>query len=187
MCWFKTKTFALFLLFSSANSRPEEGFEVFEVFENPKDCLVEERSSDESKPCQFPFLYKNETFHGCTLKDATGNSDSFTGSPWCSTKINQLTFAHISGGGFFGDCLDENCPSAEFGRKTIEEILAVQNTISKFFRISLILDTVDCECVLICDFGVSQFFRVLDQIGLKAIIFYLNLIYHPPKIVSSTH
>ena len=184
MGWFKSKTFALFLLFSSANSRPEEGFE---IFEDQKDCLVEERGSSESKPCQFPFIYKNETFYGCTLKDAAGNSDSHSGNPWCSTKTNQLTFEHISGGGFFGDCLAENCPSTEFGQKAIEEILAVQNTISKFFRISLILDTVDCECVLICDFGVSQFFRVLDQIGLKAIIFYLNLIYHPPKIVSSSH
>ena len=64
MGWFKTKTFSLFLLFSLANSRPEEGFE---IFEDPKDCLVEERGSSESKPCQFPFIYKNETFYGCTL------------------------------------------------------------------------------------------------------------------------
>ena len=64
MVWFKTKTFALFLVFSSANSRPEEGFELYEA---PKDCLVEERGSSEPKPCQFPFIYKNETFYGCTL------------------------------------------------------------------------------------------------------------------------
>ena len=131
MGWYKIKTFALFLLFSLANSRPDEGFE---IFEDPKDCLVEERSSGEPKPCQFPFIYKNETFYGCTLKDAVGNSDSFTGSPWCSTKINQLTFEHISGGGFFGDCLAENCPSTEFGQNAIEEILTVQNIISKFLE-----------------------------------------------------
>ena len=139
MGWFKTKMFALFLLFSSANSRPEEGFE---IFEDQKDCLVEERGSSESKPCQFPFIYKNETFYGCTLKGATGNSDSHTGNPWCSTKTNQLTFEHISGGGFFGDCLAENCPSTEFVQKAIEEILTVQNSISKFLE-SHFLNTVD--------------------------------------------
>ena len=76
MGWFEAKIFALFLSFSLASSRPEEGFE---IFEDPKDCLVEERGSGDSKPCQFPFIYKNETFYGCTLKDAAGNSDSFTG------------------------------------------------------------------------------------------------------------
>ena len=36
MGWFEAKIFALFLSFSLASSRPEEGFE---IFEDPKDCL----------------------------------------------------------------------------------------------------------------------------------------------------
>ena len=64
------------------------------------------------KPCQIPFIFKNETFYGCTT--ILGKSETGVyrfGNPWCSTKTT-VKHEHISNGGFYGDCLEENCPSA---------------------------------------------------------------------------
>ena len=62
------------------------------------------------KKCQFPFIFQNQTFYGCTTFGAEG-------IPWCSTKIDALDFQHVGGKGYYGDCplpLDI-CPSAENG------------------------------------------------------------------------
>ena len=38
------------------------------LFENQKECLVNEKKSETNKPCEFPFIYENETYYGCTTK-----------------------------------------------------------------------------------------------------------------------
>ena len=38
------------------------------LFENQKDCLVNEKKSETNKPCEFPFIYENVTYYGCTTK-----------------------------------------------------------------------------------------------------------------------
>lgn len=85
------------------------------------DCKVRERNRRKQiKPCQFPFKYDGETFHGCIDFDVDSNTGrrQFVNrrgrpiKPWCSTKVDQSTRRHTSGGGFFGDC-DASCPSAE--------------------------------------------------------------------------
>ena len=78
----------------------------------PIGCSVIEENSGIMKPCQIPFIFKNETFYGCTT--ILGKSETGVyrfGNPWCSTKTT-VKHEHISNGGFYGDCLEENCPSA---------------------------------------------------------------------------
>ena len=60
---------------------------------------VIEKASNLQKPCQFPFVFKKYTYHGCT-KDYAGEN----GKAWCSTKVFPITNEHITGGSFFGDC-----------------------------------------------------------------------------------
>ena len=56
--------------------------------ENPDAiCNVIEVNSNSTKPCDFPFMYKDITYHGCTLKDGDGK-------PWCSTKKDPLSLEH---------------------------------------------------------------------------------------------
>ena len=49
-----------------------------------KDCVVEEVKSGLRKPCQFPFIFSNQTFYGCTIFQGEN------GNPWCSTKVDPL-------------------------------------------------------------------------------------------------
>ncbi len=51
---------------------------------NEKDCVVKEVKSGLRKPCQFPFIFSNQTFYGCTI------FQSENGNPWCSTKVDPL-------------------------------------------------------------------------------------------------
>ena len=74
-----------------------------------KDCVVIEGNSGSSKPCQFPFTYKNETFNGCTSTDRYRY-----GKPWCSTKTDNNNI-HIDG--FSGDCPKKHCPLASISEK----------------------------------------------------------------------
>ena len=68
------------------------------------ECQVTEKASNQQKPCEFPFIFKKVTYHGCTKDDAGEN-----GNPWCSTKVNSTTKEHITGQSFFGDC-NPSCP-----------------------------------------------------------------------------
>ena len=66
------------------------------------------------KPCQFPFIFKGETFHSCTTvfdKDVATAEYTY-GDPWCSTNTDSDN-NHINGNGYYGDCLRESCPSEE--------------------------------------------------------------------------
>jgi len=77
----------------------------------PKEtCMVKEISSKEVKPCQFPFIYKNRTFHGCT----TWRSNDRNSFLWCSTKTSPYTKQHIRGQKNYGACSNE-CLTHEKG------------------------------------------------------------------------
>jgi hypothetical protein len=54
-----------------------------------KDCVVKEVKSGQRKPCQFPFIFSNQTFYGCTI------FQSENGNPWCSTKADPLGREHL--------------------------------------------------------------------------------------------
>ena len=72
---------------------------------------MKELASETSKPCEGTFIYKNETYHGCTkIGDQNGRA-------WCSTKIDHLTYEHISGGNFYGFCPEDgSCSTTEEGQ-----------------------------------------------------------------------
>lgn len=57
------------------------------------ECLTED-----GRACIFPFNYDNITYFGCTLKNDPENK------AWCSTKVEEETQEHISGGGHWGHC-----------------------------------------------------------------------------------
>ena len=88
---------------------------IFEELGKEKDCLVKEVNSKTTKPCQFPFIYENKTFYGCTsyLVDKKGAEIS-NEIPWCATKIDQITMEMVTGNGYYGDCpQDGSCTTAE--------------------------------------------------------------------------
>ncbi len=79
-------------------------FAASQLFDS-KDCQVKQARDQVSKPCQFPFVYKNEIFSGCTdFEDDKG--------AWCSTNVDPDTREHVDKGGYYGYCSDD-CVSAE--------------------------------------------------------------------------
>ena len=99
----------------------------------PIGCSVIEEKSGLMKPCQIPFIFKNETFYGCTT--ILGKSEAGVyrfGNPWCSTKTT-VKHEHISNGGFYGDCLEENCPSAGEANEVLDSLF--DNHLGMFFRL----------------------------------------------------
>ena len=91
------------------------------------------------KPCQIPFIFKNETFYGCTT--ILGKSEAGVyrfGNPWCSTKTT-VKHEHISNGGFYGDCLEENCPSAGEADEVLDSLFDTGRSFSE----ALFLESVD--------------------------------------------
>jgi len=63
-------------------------------------CEALEKKTNENKPCQFPFIYKDRTYVACTTFNDT--------KPWCSTKTNPSTNEHIDARGHWGYC-DQEC------------------------------------------------------------------------------
>ena len=63
------------------------------------------------KPCQFPFIFKNETFNSCTPKHDPDDK------LWCSTRTNPITNEHIKGQDLWGYCPNNvtcNCECIDF-------------------------------------------------------------------------
>ena len=81
-------------------------------------CNVTERASVEIKPCQFPFIYKNETFFGCT---SNHDEDQL---PWCSTQTDSITNEHIDKSGYWGHCPD-TCPTEHEGQEAEDLLLSL--------------------------------------------------------------
>ena len=88
-----------------------------------KTCQVIEKETGETKPCQFPFIYNNEAFLGCTT--VTNDEIGKIGVRWCSTKTDQLD-EHDEFGSYFGECLSDFCPSAEQGMRAQDEEINLQ-------------------------------------------------------------
>ena len=133
VCYHILSILVLFLYLTKA--RPQDDLDSL-LFENQKDCSVIEKRSGESKPCQFPFIYKSETFYGCTTTDGEN------GKAWCSTLVDQLDFEHVNGGEFYGDCLLEECPTTEIGLTAQSDFVNV--SISKYSHVN----TYEKGCIL---------------------------------------
>merc|ERR1719219_1688494 len=73
------------------------------VYEHERIGLLNE--TIELKDCQFPFVYKNQTYTTCTTANANGTSDQ----PWCSTRTDSTTNEHINKQGHWGYC-GSGCP-----------------------------------------------------------------------------
>ena len=86
---------------------------------NGKDCKVIEQGSKLSKPCQFPFIYRNRTFYGCTT------FDDRDGKAWCSTKIDPFDYAAdvTPNGKFYGYCPENECPTEKIGQEWFQNQL----------------------------------------------------------------
>ena len=93
--------------------------------EESSECSVIETGSGLSKPCQFPFVYKEQSYDKCIYLDNEGND-----LPWCSTRTDDVTNEHIGGGGHYGDCSEDLCPVI------LDEVEFVkwkdQNTVGKY-------------------------------------------------------
>ena len=106
---------------------------IFGEFDNKKDCSVIETNSKSTIPCQFPFIYENKTFYGCTsyLVDKFTRAESFNAKPWCSTKNDQITMEMVTGNGYYGDCPQNgSCTSAEEAQEA--EDIWEHNEMGKF-------------------------------------------------------
>ena len=90
------------------------------IFGNTNNCSVIEKKTNLEKPCEFPFIYENKTFYGCTTYLKLANGKEKVTLPWCSTKTEAISHEHIPGGKFWGECPKDNtdtCPSAEQGQE----------------------------------------------------------------------
>ena len=76
-----------------------------------KGCHVSEQGSRKLQPCVFPFGRiingKTRFFNKCV----DTNPEKPRGVLMCSTKVNETTGMHINGGGHWGICEKEFCPS----------------------------------------------------------------------------
>ena len=45
------------------------------VISSEGECKVTEKATGDIKPCQFPFIYNNKTYYGCTTVDNGENGD----------------------------------------------------------------------------------------------------------------
>ena len=93
------------------------------IFGNTNNCSVIEKKTNLEKPCEFPFIYENKTFYGCTTYAKTPNGEVIVVLPWCSTKTEAISHEHITRRNFWGNCLKDNtkiCPSAEQGQKAAD-------------------------------------------------------------------
>ena len=87
-------------------------------FENKNDCLVQEKKTGLERPCEFPFIYENKTYYGCStyVKFKSGH-ENFNDTPWCSTRTEPISTEHITGGFFWGHCpQDGSCLTSEEGQ-----------------------------------------------------------------------
>ena len=97
------------------------------VFVIEKTCNVIELASELSKPCEGTFIYENITYHGCTkIGDSNGRA-------WCSTKIDPLTYEHVSGENFYGFCPENgSCSTAEEGQKIQDRAIDLESCKASF-------------------------------------------------------
>ena len=54
-----------------SNGKPQNN-----VISSEGECKVTEKATGDIKPCQFPFIYNNKTYYGCTTVDNGENGDN---------------------------------------------------------------------------------------------------------------
>ncbi len=64
------------------------------------DCSVTEEGTGETKPCIFPFKYKDQAFTQCTTVNDPQHE------AWCSTEVDS-DGNQVPSGGFWGHCVPE--------------------------------------------------------------------------------
>ena len=80
------------------------------------DCSVIEEKSGSSMPCQFPFIFLDQTYLGCTtIIDRKSDGTAVHGEPWCSTKTDSSN-KHVAGQGYYGDCPKDGCANLDEGK-----------------------------------------------------------------------
>ena len=72
----KFHDFIYFLLVFGAlsNGKPQNN-----PINSEGECKVTEKATGDIKPCQFPFIYNNKTYYGCTTVD---NGEGDNGIAW---------------------------------------------------------------------------------------------------------
>ena len=110
--------FIFVLICTIAKSQSQN--DIDSIFGNTNNCSVIEKKTNLEKPCEFPFIYENKTFYGCTTYAKNPNGEVIVVLPWCSTKTEAISHEHIAGRNFWGHCPKDNakiCPTAEQGQK----------------------------------------------------------------------
>jgi len=106
----------LFLLIVSRLISPIDCQE--DILSQDRPCDVTEKASLDIKPCQFPFIYQDETYYGCT---SNHDEDQL---PWCSTQIDPITNEHVDKSGYWGHCPD-TCPTEREGQEAENLLLSL--------------------------------------------------------------
>ena len=114
---FKSLCFVFLLSIYRTNCKPQ--------IDASSECSVIEQGSELPKPCQFPFVYRGQSYDKCIFKDNEGN-----GQPWCSTKTDPTSNEHIGGGGHYGDCSPDLCPVVHDDDEFVK--WKDQNTVGKY-------------------------------------------------------
>ena len=119
MLWNFCLTFILICTIVKSQSQND----IDSILGNTNNCSVIEKKTNLEKPCEFPFIYENKTFYGCTTYLKLANGKEKVALPWCSTKTEAISHEQITGRNFWGNCLKDNpkiCPSAEQGQKAAD-------------------------------------------------------------------
>lgn len=109
---------------------------LFLLFQITSSCEVQQRSNDQDKPCQFPFIIRNTTYYGCTTA-----LDS-EGKLWCSTQTNDQS-EHVANQKLWGYCTDPSCPN---DNRIKNEALEAENNLQDI-EINGRSGSVNCQCI----------------------------------------
>merc|ERR1712051_899172 len=130
--------FGIFPLVHSKSLKKPLQNDLRSVFVIKKSCNVIELASELSKPCEGTFIYENKTYYGCTkIGDSKGRA-------WCSTKIDPLTYEHVSDGNFYGFCPEDgSCSTAEEGQEIQNRVIDLE---SSSLYSTYNMDLSECAC-----------------------------------------
>ena len=104
-------------------------------------CTVNQESNGLKTSCEFPFVFKDKIYYGCTT-----DTDP-DGKLWCSTKTNENS-EHISGQGFWGFCQNQTClENSDFLEVNEKAFEAEQNLKLQEIEVDNRNSGVNCNCI----------------------------------------